>query len=525
VKLMGTIVQVLRFPHRFLLILFMLACIILPMSLIWFEAFLRKILYTKSSLVRFSSFLTPLVFGLFLMPLLVNWNYHETFISGNFKGFLTPYPVKPLKEVKDFLLELPEGKTIVLPPTETAKRIIDINGVEHKFIDKFHIYYLDLPSYYYGLSGDPRNKLEFFLFFRAMYYEQDWWINIARDNEVRYIIINKEITANSVGGAEYLREIEKRIIPQMDQFTEYFRKIFENQSYVVYEFINLPSAERIPLFIDLDWNTFISLQNDHLDLTKYYDLRYGMIVDDLQEFETLQIITDNEEKAMLDVHAKTHQDKFFKPSSTIYAFDSNLIPSTYYLAPMFRMFQFFSDTKWNRLDMITPGMFGTITGGFVGLPRDSSFRIDFKIPETGRYRILLRGVASANKLAYQIPELGVDSILTLNPIDSEITYFDKDKVFSSNRESYDINSYSIEELEDLIPNDIVAVNYQFGYFDLGVVDAKKGSYTVYFDKEDKNPMMVEGILVIGEEFFQNLDFPDNVEVIDPENGICCLNIP
>lgn len=55
--------------------------------------------------------------------------------------------------MKEALLKLPPGKVTVLPPTETAKAIVDINGVEHKFIDSLHIYYLDLPSYYYGLTG------------------------------------------------------------------------------------------------------------------------------------------------------------------------------------------------------------------------------------------------------------------------------------------------------------------------------------------------------------------------------------
>ena len=61
-------------------------------------------------------------------------------------NFLAPYPVTPLKEVKNELLKRPPGKVVVLPPTETAKVIVDIAGVEHKFIDKFHIYYLDLAQ-------------------------------------------------------------------------------------------------------------------------------------------------------------------------------------------------------------------------------------------------------------------------------------------------------------------------------------------------------------------------------------------
>ena len=35
VKLMATIVQVLRFPHRFELIMLMMACVLLPMSYLW----------------------------------------------------------------------------------------------------------------------------------------------------------------------------------------------------------------------------------------------------------------------------------------------------------------------------------------------------------------------------------------------------------------------------------------------------------------------------------------------------------
>ena len=90
--------------------------------------------------------------------MLLNWQYRETFLSGNFYGFLAPCPLGPLREVKEFLLEWPEGKTIVLPPTETAKRIVDIDGEAHKFIDQFHISFLDMPGYYYGLTGDCRNK-------------------------------------------------------------------------------------------------------------------------------------------------------------------------------------------------------------------------------------------------------------------------------------------------------------------------------------------------------------------------------
>ena len=189
VKLMGTIVQVLRFPHRFELVTLMLATILISISLIWLhDTFMKKgfgeiawVLTGKrigkkndggqsqASVKREAGRFIPVMMMLvFMIPIFSNESYRIVFSSGDFNEFLTPYPVGPLKEVKEALLQLPPGKVVVLPPTETAKVIVDINGVEHKFIDKFHIYYLDLPSYYYGLTGDSDNKHEFFLLLRAL---------------------------------------------------------------------------------------------------------------------------------------------------------------------------------------------------------------------------------------------------------------------------------------------------------------------------------------------------------------------
>ncbi|MCP4141809.1 MAG: hypothetical protein GY755_16300 [Chloroflexi bacterium] len=519
VQLMGTIVQILRFPHRFQLILFMMAAIVLPVSTLWLEKKYRT--WIDSLQVKRKNLYYALFHLLFLMPLLLNWQYRETFASGNYLGFLSPYPVTPLKETKDYLLTLPEGKTVVFPPTETAKRIIDINGVEHKFIDKFHIYYLDLPSYYYGLSGDPSNKHEFFLLLRAMYYDQSWWVNIARDNQIKYIIINKELVANTVGGAEYLRDIEKTIRSQMNELDEYFRKTFENESYIVYELIDLPVAERIPLFIDTEWNTFIWLQTKYPQLSKYYDLRYGMKSSDLDEYDSLVVVADDMRQARLDIYAKTEADTFFQPDSIMFPFDQNVVSSTYYIAPMFRMFQFFSDTKWNRLEMITPGMYGSITGRFIGVPRSTTFRIDIKIPEDGKYHLLLRGVSSANSLTVEAPSLGINQNLVLMPEDSKANFFQQDRVFTPDRQPYDVSSYSIEELEDLIPQRIVMINYGFQYIDLGVVNATAGTHTIYFTKDDENPILIEGVMSIPAEDFDELPLQGDITFVDPEEKLCC----
>jgi hypothetical protein len=540
-KLLATVVQVLRFPHRFELIQFMLACVLFSIVFIWlFETvkaeitarlarptvpgrpWLTKIIQQASQRSKKMPNWLPLVTAalLFLAPLLSSYEYRLVFFSGNFDHFLTPYPVAPLKQVKEYLLKLAPGKVVVLPPTETAKTIVDINGIDHKFIDKFHIYYLDLPSYYYGLTGDSNNKHEFFLLLRAMYYEQGWWVNVARDLDLRYIIINKELMANPVGGQEYLREVERIIMPELDRRKDYVRKLFENESFALYEFYDLPTAERIPLYIDTDWGTFIKILTKHPDLTRYYDLRYPMVVNDLEKFDRMVVISSDPPDTMLNLYVKNHPVLFARPDSTIIAFNPNLISSSYYLSPMFRLFQFFSDSKYNRLNMITPGLWGSIQGGFLGVPQPTQFRFSIKLPEAGEYHLFMRGAASMNELRVSSKLFNEEQTFVLTSKTANLGFFDKRSVFTSQRVNLDPGTYSISELGKLIPSDIVVINAKYQFFDLGTISGNKGSYTFYFDKRDSNPLLIEGILVIPEEEYQTLDFPANVQVItEPE--LCC----
>jgi hypothetical protein len=549
VQLFGTIIQVLRFPHRFEFLMFMMACVLIPMGFVWlYETWIRRgfeeIVWiltgwraqiisrrggapskrNQAQVRHEAHWSIPLITTLLiLIPLFSNAPYRLVFFSGDFHKFLTPYPVGPLKEIKEALLQLPPGKVVVLPPTETAKMIVDINGVEHKFIDKFHLYYLDLPSFYYGLTGDSDNKHEFFLLLRALYYQQPWWINIARDLNLRYIVINKELVANTVGGQEYLREVENILIPELDSRDAYLKKLMENESYVLYEFTDLPKAERVPLYIDTDWSTFIKILSSNLELTRYYDLRYPMVTGDLENFERLSLVTDNVHDASLDLYLKANKTKFFRPSSTILPFTPELISSSYYLSPMFRLFQFFSDSKYNRLDMITPGLWGTIEGGFIGVPRETTFRIDVTLPEDGEYRLLLRGAAAAVDVEMTSKLFPEPQSLVLKSDPTNLAFYDKRLVFSSSRTPLDTSGYSLDELGQLIPSDIVVINSQYQYFDLGLVTGKAGKYAIYFKKRNDAPMLVEGILVVPAGEYATLSLPLNV-TLTPASDLCCGSV-
>ncbi len=545
VQLLGTIIQVLRFPHRFEFLMFMMACVLIPTGVIWlyqtwveqgvaeiwriFTGRFSNDKNTKPGPVQTGNprephWSTPIiVVALVLVPIFSNSTYRLVFFSGDFHKFLTPYPIGPLKEVKEALLQLPPGKVVVLPPTETAKSVMDINGVEHKFIDKFYIYYLDLPSYYYGLTGDSDNKHEFFLLLRAMYYQQPWWVNIMRDLNLRYIVINKSLMANKVGGQEYLREVENILIPELDSKSAYVQKLLENESFVLYEFTDLPTAERVPLYLDVSWNTFIQILSSNLELTRYYDLRYPMVSGDLETYDSLTLVTSDAHASALDLYKKHTSKQYFTPNSTILPFTPDLISSSYYLSPMFRLFQFFSDSKYNRLNMITPGLWGTIQGGFIGVPRATTFRIDVTFPAEGDYHLLMRGAASAADMLVTsklFPE-PLSMVFASSP--QNLAFYDKKLVFSSARIPMDMSSYSLDEIGKLIPSDVVVVNNEYQYFDLGTVTANKEKYPIYFKKLNDAPILVEGILIIPENEYKTLTLPTNVNVI-PQNELCCGSV-
>ena len=188
-------------------------------------------------------------------------------------------------------------------------------------------------------------------------------------------------------------------MPELDQLPEYVHKIYENESYVVYEFTDLPKAPRIPLFIDTDWSSFIKLLSTNLNLTRYYDLRHP--VSRTISGLSLAMALGHRRPACggaRPVYQGDTRISSLRPASNIFAFSPDTIPSSYYLSPMFRLFQFFSDSKWNRLNMITPGLFGTIKGSFIGVPVATRFRIDANVPAPGKYHVLLRGAATVNEI-------------------------------------------------------------------------------------------------------------------------------
>ncbi|BBY84828.1 MFS transporter [Mycolicibacterium tokaiense] len=539
----STVVQVLRFPHRFQLILFMLAPLLLALTLAWALGVLdRKVRpsATESAEVPRDhtagrrligrlgrrgatvpvALATIVSLGL-MAPLLTNATYRSAYGSGDFGGFLAAYPVQDLRLLKEELATLPQGKTVVLPPTETAKLVVGPDGKSHKFIDKFYIYYLDQPSFYYGLTGDKQNKFEFFLLLRALYYQQDWWVNIARDMGLTYIVLNKQVENNRGVGAEYLPDIETYLRDGIEAVPEHVSRLYENDGFVLYR-LDDPAPENRPvLLFDTSWKGFLDTVFNRLDLSRCYDFRYISDYTGTDGRKPVELITDDAPQAALDIWSVDNPGSFFAPTTNGNAFNSDVVTSAYYLSPMFRLYLFFSDTKFNRAEMITPGIFGTLNGSFVALPETTEIKVPVKVPETGRYRVLLRSAATANQLLLRSTSLDLETEVELRSPPGALEFFAKKAVYDANRAPTPVSGLSVQQLERLVPTELVPVNLRFVYQDLGVVDARAGSHTIVIDKRDANPMLMEGVLLIPENEYDRIELPASVHVVRDVDGLGC----
>ncbi len=539
-NLSSTIVQVLRFPHRFQLLLFIIGPLMMSLALAWtIDALLRRWQPDHNPVAALGARLrrdrvvlraaaVVAVGSVFFAPLLSNSNYRSVFLSGNFGTFMSPYPLHDLAELKDELLTLDEGKTIVLPPTETAKLVTDENGVDHKFIDKFFIYYLDLPSYYYGLTGDSQNKFEFFLLLRGLYYQQDWWINVARDIDLRYIVVNKTLRDNRGVGAEYLPDVETFIGPAMErqEAMGFVEQRFENDSFVLYELTDRAPVERQKLLVASSWSEYLALLWNRLELTKCYDLEYLPFADKSTITggpgdDPALIYAGASPETALDQWALKNRDEFFTPSPKMFPFDSDIVASSYYLSPMFRSFLMFSTTKWNRTEMITPGVFGTLKGSFVAVPRSTRLTIGVKVPEDGQYHVLLRGAATGNALTISSSTLDILRSLELRPTPGSVDFYTQDTVYTPDRVPTPVADESVTELGDQLDNGLVAVNSRNEYHDLGVITATAGSHALRVDKLDENPLLVEGILLVPEAEYQALGQSSDSTIITSPDQLEC----
>ncbi|MGT2425491.1 hypothetical protein [Amnibacterium kyonggiense] len=535
----STVVQVLRFPHRFQLLLFALAPLIMTLPLAAAIDAVWRRSTTRASEGRAAEGRSPArrradavivrvaagaaVGALFLTPFWSNANYRLVYGSGDFGAFLAPFPTGDLAALKRHLVALPSGKTVVLPPAETAKLVTDTNGVDHRFIDKFFIYYLDRPSFYYGLTGDTANKFAFFLILRGIYHQQDWWIDEARNIGVRYVVVNSRVRDNRGVGAEYLPHVEQYVGPALERQVAlgFAVRRYRNSSYTLYELTDPAHRERQRLLIDSSWSGYLRLVWDRLALSRCYDLEYLPLGTATGRAPRLVYSDAPRGEVALDLWVASHRDAFFAPSSKLFAFDPNTVASSYYLSPMFREFLLFSNTKWNRTGMITPGVFGTAGGSFTAIPRPTGLSVPVRVERTGEYRLLLRGSVTGNRVTVRVSGAERSRPLTLKPTRSALQLFTRASVYSAKRVPVPVSGDPVAGASRAIADGAVPVDLRPEYQDLGPVHLTAGAHELRIAKQDANPMLVEGIAVVPARVAADVAVPRGTTVVDSAARLAC----
>jgi hypothetical protein len=142
------------------------------------------------------------------------------------------------------------------------------------------------------------------------------------------------------------------------------------------------------------------------------------------------------------------------------------------------------------------------------------------MPEAGTYHLLMRGAASSNELVMSSKSMPEAKWITLHAKTDHLAFYDRSKVFTAEREPLNIDAYTTTELGDMIPTDVVTINSQYDFFDLGTVDLAQGKNSIYFDKSDSNPLLIEGVVAIPEETYDTLTLPSNVHLVT-EQQLCC----
>ncbi|MDD5103290.1 MAG: hypothetical protein PHX93_02720 [Candidatus Peribacteraceae bacterium] len=490
-KLITEVIHVLRYPDRFQFIFLAAVTLLMPIGVLILERDCPMRLFPRWLLSRTTG--TVVCTAIFFLPLFAHWEYRTMLLTGDFGGFLHPYNVQPLREIKDALQTLPPGKVVVLPPSEGPWIGETKENVPYKFIDKFFIYFLNKPSYYFGLTGSPESKYWFYLMFESLNQNEHWWVNIFRNLNIHYLVLNKELTFTNES-AWYMQRITQSISLQPRMMPDYFKMIKENDSFALFEFISPAQTNTPPLLMDTGWNSFRCVQERSLTLSQNRRLLALNSAALLSAHAPLDVMSEDRDKTQLDIYAKEHPDAFFRPDQSSFAFMENHIPSSQFFNTVFSMLNLPTASQFNIFNIIMPGPYDTLTTSFVGIIKPTTIRFPLTNQKSGTYEIFLRSVPTRHNLAMRIDRGPMTSITTV-PESSSTSYIVSESSPFGMRAPADISRISPDVLGTMIPRTIMPMSDQFEYISLGTTDLTEGRHVLFLHKNDANPLIIEGVLL------------------------------
>ncbi len=191
--------EVLRLPHRWQFLEYYGMVFILSLVFISLYYQVRKFSNRKLTVGTGKSFSLFVIFALTITPFIANDRYRDTFISGNYNGFLEPYTVpQDIKNIKYILDEDKnrnriDGRLFVLPQGASMKIVSD-DGIQHSYIDALYLYYFDIPSIEAGSASQQEKRMfGFLIWYSIINLDDKLFYKLLIDNNVSRIFIHDDI--------------------------------------------------------------------------------------------------------------------------------------------------------------------------------------------------------------------------------------------------------------------------------------------------------------------------------------------
>jgi hypothetical protein len=421
-SLLGTFINILRFPHRFQFIYFYVAGLLFMIVLVWLrEVFMRK---------RRMLTATILVILIALFPLYANNDYRTALASGDLATFAAPYHIpQDLKDIKAKLSGQSNTKLFILPTLESGRELMQ-DGKSYSFLDKYLIYYVGKPTFYYGAGANTDNKLISYLIYRSIAYNEPWWEDVLSDD---LGITNLLVPVNSKQrdqGMAYLPGIEGKIRKSLAHSTRYI-KTAGGKDYELYS-LKKPTDSTLSLLIDTQWQTTL----DHLnkrDVSGYASFFPLQMRSYLLSKGGKKIMTDSVERAYYDLYCFMNSKQTSIPNPVSLPFNSEYVASSNFTNNTLSLSTLYAkDDEYNYLHENLPSLMNLQRPSFVGLTKGpSNLPVKVTAPTDGAYRLLLHAAskkdavqASIDGKAIQLDKVQEDQKATGDYVDFTYFYID-----------------------------------------------------------------------------------------------------
>jgi hypothetical protein len=462
-SLMGTFINILRFPHRFQFIYFYAAGMLFMITLVWLrEVFMRK--FSRRTATIFVVFIA-------LFPVAANNDYRTALTSGDLASFVAPYRIPDdLKNIKSQLASQTGRKLFILPTLESGREIPQ-DGKRYSFLDKYLIYYLNKPMFYYGAGANTDNKLVSYLVYRAIAYKEKWWEYILANNlGITDIVVAKKAQQRE-RGISYLPGIEQKIQQSLAASDKY-KKTYAGSDYELYSLKERSDTET-RMLVNMEWrNTLEYLNRTHKgNEAAFFPLQLRRFV---EGGGTKKLMTDSVERSFYDFYSLSVGKQLFIPNPVSLPFNSQYVASSNFTNNTLSLSTLYAkDDDYNYLHEKVPSLINLQRPSFVGLTK-SNFGLDIKlkVPQDGKYRLLLHAASKGDEVQ---TDLGGSSVTLRKLTDDkakpgdyiDFTYFYADvelrqgagKIVIKNPTQNAVLIDSVMLMPDnLIPNDLTQVN-------------------------------------------------------------------